>query len=119
MSVPVALEELARRVEEFGPHAFLVTSGADARPHVVSVAVEFDAEVFSLSAGRTSIANIGHHPSATLLWPGTGGPYSLIVDGRCRPVDDAIVVEPTRAVLHRLAGAPNDLPTCVPIERGT
>jgi hypothetical protein len=117
MSVAVALDELARRVQEFGPHAFLVTTGADdARPHVVSVAVTFDGTAFSLSAGRTSSANVGGRPNATLLWPGTGGPYSLIVDGQARFVDDVIVVEPTRAVLHRLAGAPDDLPSCVRIE---
>jgi hypothetical protein len=119
MSVAVALDELARRLDEYGVHPFLVTCGADARPHVTSVTVGFDGEVFSLSAGRTSSANVVHHPTATLLWPGTGGPYSLIVDGASRSVDDTNVLEPTRAVLHRLAAAPADLPTCVPIERDT
>lgn len=117
MSVPVALDELARRVEEYGPHPFLVTSGGDRRPHVVSVAATFDGQRFSVEAGRTSRGNLVDG-SATLLWPSVGGPYSLIVDGDPHlDGDDApVTITPTRAVLHRLASAPSDLPSCVRIE---
>jgi len=116
VSGTVALDELARRVAEHGPVAFLVTTGTDARSHVVSVAVSFDGETFAFAAGTTSTANVEANPAATLLWPGTGGPYALIVDGRARRGDDGLVLDPTRAVLHRLAGASADLPSCVRIE---
>jgi hypothetical protein len=112
------LDELALRVEEYGSHPFLVTAGGDRTAHVVSVAAAFDGERFSLSAGRTSRANVADGGSVTLLWPGSGGPYGLIVDGTGE-VDDAaetIPITPTRAVLHRLAGASEDLPSCVRIE---
>lgn len=113
--MPVALDELGRRVEEFGPVPFLITTGADVS-HVVSTAVTFDGERFELTAGRTSRANIEIHPAVTLLWPGNGGPYGLIVDGVPRTDGERVVVEPIRAVLHRLADASDDLPSCIPVE---
>jgi hypothetical protein len=118
VSVPVAMEELARRVQEFGRHPFLVSTGADGRAHVVSVAVEFDGSRFSMPAGRTSRANLAATHAATLLWPGAGGPYGLIVDGDAAGDDAAeiVTVTPTRAVLHRLAHASDELPSCVRIE---
>jgi hypothetical protein len=84
----------------------------------VSVTVQFDGTRFSLGAGRTSRAHVAECESVTLLWPGSGGPYGLIVDG-VGEVDaerETLTVAPTRAVLHRLADAPDELPTCVPIE---
>jgi hypothetical protein len=118
VSVTVALDELARRVEEFGSTAFLVTTSADARAHVVSVAVRFDDARFWLRAGRTSRSNLEAGGAATLLWPGPGGPYALIVDGVGDIQDDgeAVSITPTRAVLHRLADASEDLPGCIAIE---
>ena len=113
----MALDELGRRVDEYGPTPFLVTTGA-AGAHVVSVAVAFDGRRFQLHAGRTSRANVEGRPSVTLLWPSpSGGPYGLIVDGTARVEGDDIVVDPVRAVLHRLADAPADLPSCVRIEQ--
>ena len=118
MSAPVALQELASRVEEYGPHAFLVTTSSDRRPHIVSVAVRFDGTQFTLPAGRTSRANVTGSGALTLLWPAVGGPYGLIVDGTGAVDDGAelVTVTPTRAVLHRLAGESEDLPSCVRIE---
>ena len=115
----VSLDELARRVEEFGSHPFLVTTSADLRAHVVSVTVYFDGAQFSFCAGRTSRANLANSGLLTLLWPGTGGAYGLIVDGVAHldgDAADAVTVTPTRAVLHRLADAAEDLPSCVRIE---
>ena len=118
MSVAVGLDELARRVEEYGAHPFLMTSGDDRRPHVVSVTVTFDGERFTFGAGRTSRANLAENDAATLLWPSAGGPYALIVDGGGVVDDDAEIatLTPTRAVLHRLADASADLPSCIRIE---
>jgi hypothetical protein len=117
VSVAVALDELGRRVDEYGPTPFLITTGASGA-HVVSVAVAFDGRRFELSAGRTSRANVQERPVVTLLWSNpSGGPYGLIVDGTARAEGDLLVVEPSRAVLHRLADAAADLPSCVPIEQ--
>ncbi|MBV9412527.1 MAG: hypothetical protein JO148_13080 [Acidimicrobiia bacterium] len=116
MSAPVALQELASRVEEFGPHAFLVTTSPDRRPHIVSVTVRFDGARFSLPVGKTSRANVAATEAVSLLWQSGGGPYSLIVDGAGTVDGDSATVSPTRAVLHRLADAPADLPSCIRIE---
>ena len=119
MSVAVAIEALTEKVAEFGPTPYLVTVGADGRAHVVSVRGRVEAALVRVSAGRTSRANVGVNPSVTLLWPApAGGPYSLIVDGEVNPDDaqDELVVRPTRAVLHRVADAPADLPNCVAVE---
>jgi len=116
MSVAVSLEELARRVEEFGSIAFLVTTDGTS-PHAVSVNVSFDGTSFSTPAGRSTQRNIDSSAIATLLWPSRdGGPYSLIVDGEAHNDGDTAQVRPTRAVLHRLADASTDLPSCVRIE---
>jgi len=119
VSVAVAIEALTEKVAEFGPTPYLVTVGADGRAHVVSVRGRVEAALVRVSAGRTSRANVGVNPSVTLLWPApAGGPYSLIVDGEVNPDDaqDELVVRPTRAVLHRVADAPADLPNCVAVE---
>jgi hypothetical protein len=116
VSVAVSLEELAQRVDDFGPVAFLVTTDARA-PHVVSVAHGFDGERFVIAAGRSSRRNVEATGIATVLWPTPDdGPYCLIVDGDAATEGERIVVRPTRAVLHRLADASTDLPSCVPLE---
>jgi hypothetical protein len=86
---------------------------------VVSVRVASDAGALTMSAGRTSRRNLREHPEATLLWPGApGAEYCLLVDGTAR-VDEAaetVTVEPTGAILHRLADAAAGLPYCVPLD---
>jgi hypothetical protein len=120
VSVPVALDELGRRLDELGSHPFLVTTSADRRAHVVSVTAPFDGSRFAVPAGRTSRANAAVNDAVTLLWPGAGGPYALIVDGTAQVDADTdaeiLMVTPTRAVLHRLADASDELPSCVRIE---
>lgn len=110
------MDELARRVEEFGDHPFLVTTSAEGHAHVVSVTVAFGDGQLSSSAGATSRANVANAGSATLLWPGAGGPYGLIVDGTADVDGETVTVRPTRAVLHRLADASEARPSCVRIE---
>ena len=122
MSVAVAIEALKEQVAEFGPTPYLVTVGEDARAHVVSARVQVEGANLRVSAGRTSQANARRNPAATLLWSApAGGPYSLIVDGEIDlgdETDGALLIRPTRAVLHRVADAPADLPNCVAVEDG-
>ena len=51
------MDELARRVEEFGTHPFLVTTSREGRAHVVSITVALEDAQLSFGAGRTSRAN--------------------------------------------------------------
>ena len=120
MSVAVAIEALREKIAEFGPTAYLVTVGADANAHVVSVRVHMVGDRIGVAAGRTSRANARVNSGATLLWPAAAGqPYSLIVDGQAETSDaddGEFVIDQTRAVLHRVADATQDVPSCVPIE---
>jgi len=107
MSVPVDLGDLGAEIARFGATAFLVTAPPGGPPHVVSVGVALTDGRLMMSAGRTSRANVEAAPAVTLLWPGApGDDYCLLVDGTGAVVADAetITVDPTGAILHRLAG---------------
>ena len=64
MSVPVAPDELARRIDAYGAAAFLVTVGDDGAPHVVSVTASWKDGAVVVGAGRLD--------AATLLGPAAG-----------------------------------------------
>jgi len=121
MSVAVAIDELREKIAEFGTDPHLITVGPTGAAHVVSVRVLIDGERWRVSAGRTTSANIASNPGVTLLWSDVRhGAYSLIVDGTAATSDEdaaEVTITPTRAVLHRLAGASSDLPSCVPLEQ--
>jgi Pyridoxamine 5'-phosphate oxidase len=122
MTQKLELSGLPDRIREYGRGAFLVTVGDSGTPHVVSVAVDWDGATLSTQAGRTSRSNIAARPSVTLLWP--GGPddeYGLLVDGTASAMDGAdgpLTITPTSGILHRLAAAEGDGPTCLPVTPG-
>lgn len=114
--MPVDLGDLRGRVTEHGPVAFLVTVGDDGAPHVVSASVALDGDVLRAGCGRTTGANAQRSPSVTVLWPAPlGAEHCLLVDGTASVGDGEIAVTPVRAVLHRVADAPGDGPTCITI----
>ena len=117
MSVPVELSELADKMRDFGSIAYLITTGDEGAPHVVSIVLNWDGEDIAAAVGNRTQANARTRPDVTLLWPGTAGAdYSLIVDGTARVTGDGrVAVTPTRAVLHRLPSADTSLPSCVPV----
>ena len=118
MSVAVALEELAHRIDEYGPVAHLVTVNDDGTPHVTSASVSWDGDGLRVGAGKRTGGNAASRAGLSLLWAAPPGqPYSLIVDGDARVVDggDALLLTPTRAVLHRVADADKSLSSCVTV----
>lgn len=118
MSVRVGIDALREQIGSFGPQAFLVTVSAEGTPHVVSVLVRLLGDDLAVDVGRTSRANVSANLVVTLLWPsGSGGEYSLIVDGQAEAPEEgqAVTVRPTAVVLHRVAGAVGDGPSCVPV----
>jgi hypothetical protein len=123
MSVKVDVDQLGEALADF-TFAYLITVGDDYRAHTVAVQPELRAGVLDVGAiGDTTRRNVGQHDGVTLVWPPTQpGGYTLIVDGLGRPTDDALTVEPTRAVLHRPATPetpatnPGCLHDCVPLE---
>ncbi len=122
MTQKVELSGLPDRVREYGRGAFLITVADSGDAHVVSVAVDWDGATLTTVAGRTSRSNVAARPSVTVLWP--GGPdddYGLIVDGTASAMDGAegpLTITPTSAILHRLAEAQGDGPSCLPVTPG-
>lgn len=118
MSVPVDLAALHALIEELGPEALLATVTPEATPHLVSVLTTSVDDRLTMGGGRRTRANIAVNPRVTLLWPSVhDGAYRLIVDGTATiGADDQVAVEPTYAVLHRIAGVEGDEPNCLPIE---
>ena len=55
MSHPVNLDELGGALDRYGPHAFLLTTGDDLRPHVSHVTVTLTARN---SIGSDSASNV-------------------------------------------------------------
>lgn len=119
MSIKVDLAQLADEVTARGA-GFLVTTGADGRPHTTQVVFEIDGLTLRAPAGRKTCRNIDAQPLVALLWPPTTlGDYNLIIDGDASTVDvdddgkGFAVIEATHAILHRNAeGGGND---CAPV----
>ncbi len=108
MSIPVAVEALSEAAARYGPETFLLTTGADGRPHATHVVVEIDGATLRCGIGHRTARNAAEHPLVSFLWPPTEpGGYSLIVDGEIliEHADDEPVgtVTATKAVLHRPA----------------
>ena len=122
MTQKLELAGLPDRIREYGRGAFLMTVGDSGTPHVVSVAVDWDGATLTTQPGRTSRSNIATRPTVTLLWPGDeSAAYGLLVDGTASAMDGAegpLTITPTSAILHRLAEAEGDGPTCLPVTPG-
>ena len=102
MSVAVELDGLKAEVKRYGDRPYLLTVGADGRPHAVAVRARFDGDELVVGAGRKTAANAGERPAVTLLWPALEpGGFSLIADGEADVVGDQIRIRPSSAVLHR------------------
>ena len=120
MSVAVDVAALSDQLDRFGPSAFLISVSDDGLPHVVSVSAALDGDRLTCRVGRHTSANLAARPDLTLLWPAeAGAAYSLLVDARAEgalaPGGGPIRMAPAKAVLHRVAGAPGDGPTCLPV----
>ena len=119
MSHPVNLDELGGALDRYGPHAFLLTTGDDLRPHVSHVTVTLTDGRLSCGAGRKTGANASARPSVSLLWPApTEGDFSLIVDGDAELNGDVLQIAPTGAIRHRPASSPDCAVDCEPLTDG-
>jgi hypothetical protein len=113
MSIQVPTDGLPETLRAFGG-AYLATVGEQRRAHIVSVApVLRDGRLHLGEPGRTTGRNVAENPVVTLVWPPLEpGGYSLIADGTgSLGAGGELVVEPTRAVLHRPAATPADAGT--------
>jgi len=82
----------------------------------VSVTLTWDGDELVAAAGRTTVANAAARTAVTVVWPpGPDPAYSLIVDAEATASDGQVRLRPTSAVLHRVADAEGDGPTCRPV----
>jgi|SRR3954463_11104053 len=112
MSDLVDLTEFVRVLERFD-YAYLMTTDAACRPHVVAVSPTVEQGRLTITdVGRRSMANATARPQVALVWPPADrSGHTLIVDATCAPTGQATIrAVPTRAVLHRPA-PPSPLPT--------
>ena len=124
MSVKVDLDRLADVLADFD-FAYLITVGDDYRAHTVAVDPVFGEGRLDVgTVGRHTRENTARHGDVTIVWPpGEPGGYTLIMDGRAHQADEALSIEPTRAVLHRKATpkspatSPDCLHDCVPLKK--
>lgn len=108
MSIPVPLDRLRDEMARYPTAPYLLSSGADGRPHAVAVPVRWEGDTLVVAVGARTAANVEARPLVALLWAPAGSDgYSLIVDGEAhsRPSGDGreVVVRPIRGVLHRPA----------------
>jgi hypothetical protein len=126
VSVPVSVERLHEAVEQFGRTPFLLTVSDDGRPHAVGVVADWDGTALRAAVGTRSATNAEARPLVSLVWPPfEEGGYNLIVDGDAELVSGlegtAVLVTPTKAVLHRAAAPSAEAPggacgsDCVPL----
>ena len=111
MSVVVDLATLHVQIERFGSRALLVTTGTDGPPHVASVLVTVAGDKLEMGGGRKTRANASERPAVVLVWIARDeNEHCLIVDGTGGEGSAGeFIVTPTSAVLHRLAGAPDEV----------
>jgi hypothetical protein len=108
VSIPVEIPDLGEALAGYGP-GYLVTTGADLRPHIAQLEFVLHEATLHCHAGRRSCANAALNPSVAMVWPPLEpGGYSLIADGTVgsHPVGDGadrLAIHVTRAVLHRPA----------------
>ena len=103
-------DDLREEIAAYSTAPHLLSIGDDGRPHAVAVGLSWEGDRLLISAGKRSLANVAARKLVSVLWvPSIAGGYSLIVDGegvvRGSGSDAQVVVDITRAVLHR-PGAP-------------
>ena len=125
MGRAVEFADVRRRVAEFGDRATLITVTMSNTPHVVSTVVGVSDGRLLTRVGQRTAANLAERSALSLVWqPVDGGEYQLIVDGIAEQADavegvegvTAISIVVTGGILHRLAGLPDDGPSCVALD---
>ena len=110
MITPVALGDLEAALRERGGTAYVVTVNDSTAPHVVLAEVVRSGTTLIADVGERTASYARSRPHVSLVYPVRHpSDYSLIVDARATvattPAGARLHLAPTRAVLHRPAGA--------------
>lgn len=119
VSHTVALADLERAAQPYGPTPFLVYAGSSGSARVNHVVVESisssedRATIRCRGFGRGVAERVEASAPLSLLWPAVRpGDFSLIADGMGSVDEDTLVIEITGAVLHRPAPIDGDSDGC-------
>jgi hypothetical protein len=106
MSIPVAIDDLAAAIEQYG-WAYLLTVRDDLRAHIVAVRPAWDDAELVMEVGRGTARNASERRAVSLCYPpAEPDGYSLIIDGDASVEGESVMrFAPTGAVLHRPAPA--------------
>jgi hypothetical protein len=106
MSIPVAIDDLAAAIEQYG-WAYLLTVRDDLRAHIVAVRPAWDDAELVMEVGRGTARNASERRAVSLCYPpAEPDGYSLIIDGDASMEGEFVMrFAPTGAVLHRPAPA--------------
>ena len=103
MSIPVAIADLAKALEDFGAGYLLTTAGGVVKVVTVEPTV-VDGVVLVAGPGKGTVANLADNAAVTLVFPpALPKGFTLLVDGRGALAGDDVRITPTGAVLHRPA----------------
>ena len=103
MSIPVAVADLARALQQFGAGYLLTTTGGTVKVVTVEPMLT-DGALRVAGPGRGTLANVAENAAVTLVFPPPEPRgFTLLVDGTGEVDGDDVRVTPTGAVLHRPA----------------
>ena len=112
------VEPLREEASKFTTEPYLLTVDGEHRPHCITTSITWrEARIIVRAPSEWNASEAAGHKDVSLLWPPaeTGG-YSLIVDGvadACWVADEMmLMIDPTRAVLHRAGRASDPGSSC-------
>tara|TARA_B110000014_G_C20043481_1_gene542495 strand:+ start:212 stop:577 length:366 start_codon:yes stop_codon:yes gene_type:complete len=107
MSIKVAIEDIGKRIDEYGSSAFVITMTEEGKAKIVHTLISLEKGSIICSPGKGTIKNLIHSSSVSFLFPpNSESGLSMIIDGIGQIKDlekDSIKVEVTGGVLHRPA----------------
>ena len=117
MSIKVTIEDIDKRLAEYGNSAFVVTMTEAGKAKIVHSVISLEDNCLICSPGKGTLKNLADSSSVSLIFPPhSDDGFSMIIDGDGQILDPekgSIKVKITGSVLHRPAAQSlNEEPKC-------
>jgi hypothetical protein len=117
MSIKVTIEDIDKRLDEYGNSAFVVTMAEEGKAKIVHSFISLEDDCLICSPGKGTLKNLADSSSVSLIFPPhSDGGFSMIIDGDGQILDPekgSIKVKINGGVLHRPARQSlNEGPKC-------
>jgi len=107
MSIKVTIEDIDKRLDEYGNSAFVVTMTEEGKAKIVHSLIFLEDDFLICTPGKGTIKNLTASSSVSLIFPPySDGGFSMIIDGVGQILDlekGFMKVTITGGVLHRSA----------------